>query len=87
MIESPKNFIEQFQNFIEHIAVVMKTFLTKEVADNYYLSFTAQTLNEAQKTQARTNIGAISLSDVPQDDTAQSILLAFQQFNTENGIQ
>ena len=37
MIESPKNFIEQFQNFIEHIAGVMKTFLTKEVADNYYL--------------------------------------------------
>lgn len=37
MIESPKNFIEQFQNFIEHIAGVMKTFLTKEVADSYYL--------------------------------------------------
>ena len=37
MIESPKNFIEQFQNFIEHIAGVMKTFLTKEKADNYYL--------------------------------------------------
>ena len=37
MITSPKNFIEQFQNFIEHIAGVMKTFLTKEVADNYYL--------------------------------------------------
>ena len=32
MIESPKNFIEQFQNFIEHIAGVMKTFLTKEDA-------------------------------------------------------
>lgn len=40
MIESPKNFIEQFQNFIEHIAGVMKTFLTKEVADNYYLGKT-----------------------------------------------
>lgn len=25
MIETPKNFIEQFQNFIEHIAGVMKT--------------------------------------------------------------
>lgn len=37
MIASPKNFIEQFQNFIEHIAGVMKTFLTKEVADSYYL--------------------------------------------------
>ena len=37
MITSPKNFIEQFQNFIEHIAGVMKTFLTKEKADNYYL--------------------------------------------------
>ena len=37
MITSPKNFIEQFQNFIEHIAGVMKTFLTKEVADSYYL--------------------------------------------------
>ena len=93
MIESPKNFIEQFQNFIEHIAGVMKTFLTKEIADSYYLgksekavsadsvqwegiksvpdniknalSFTTQTLNEAQKMQARTNIGAISLNDVP----------------------
>lgn len=40
MIESPKNFIEQFQNFIEHIAGLMKTFLTKEVADNYYLGKT-----------------------------------------------
>lgn len=28
MIESPKNFIEQFQNFIEHIAGVMKGFVT-----------------------------------------------------------
>lgn len=27
MIESPKNFIEQFQNFIEHIAGVMKGFV------------------------------------------------------------
>ena len=91
MIESPKNFIEQFQNFIEHIAGVMKTFLTKEVADSYYLgksekavsassvqwegvksvpdnvknalSFTKQTLNEAQKIQARTNIGAVSQGD------------------------
>lgn len=59
MIESPKNFIEQFQNFIEHIAGVMKTFLTKEAADNYYLSFTAQTLNEAQQTQALENLGVI----------------------------
>lgn len=40
MIASPKNFIEQFQNFIEHIAGLMKTFLTKEVADNYYLGKT-----------------------------------------------
>lgn len=45
MIESPKNFIEQFQNFIEHIAGVMKTFLTKEVADNYYLGKTAKAVN------------------------------------------
>ena len=93
MIASPKNFIEQFQNFIEHIAGVMKTFLTKEVADNYYLgkseeavsagsvqwegvedvpnnvknalSFIAQTLTEAQKQQARTNIGAMSAATLP----------------------
>ena len=45
MIESPKNFIEQFQNFIEHIAGVMKTFLTKEVADNYYLGKTAKAVS------------------------------------------
>lgn len=45
MIESPKNFIEQFQNFIEHIAGVMKTFLTKEVADNYYLGKTEKAVS------------------------------------------
>lgn len=45
MIESPKNFIEQFQNFIEHIAGVMKTFLTKEAADNYYLGKTAKAVS------------------------------------------
>lgn len=45
MIASPKNFIEQFQNFIEHIAGLMKTFLTKEVADNYYLGKTAKAVS------------------------------------------
>ena len=45
MITSPKNFIEQFQNFIEHIAGVMKTFLTKEKADNYYLGKTAKAIS------------------------------------------
>lgn len=57
MIESPKNFIEQFQNFIEHIAEVMKTFLTKKVADTYYLNITEQTLTSEQKSQIWTNIG------------------------------
>ena len=61
MIESPKNFIEQFQNFIEHIAGVMKTFLTKEVADNYYLSFTAQTLTDEQKEQVVENLAGTFL--------------------------
>lgn len=56
MIESPKNFIEQFQNFIEHIAGVMKTFLTKEVADNYYLGKSAQSLTPEQKAQVVQNL-------------------------------
>lgn len=51
MIESPKNFIEQFQNFIEHIAGVMKTFLTKEVADNYYLGKTDKAVSATKATQ------------------------------------
>lgn len=51
MIESPKNFIEQFQNFIEHIAGLMKTFLTKEVADNYYLGKTAEAASATKATQ------------------------------------
>ena len=82
MIESPKNFIEQFQNFIEHIAGVMKTFLTKEVADNYYLSFTAQTLSETVQTQVLTNLGVIGVlkdliteygGTVPTDSNTQSV--------------
>ena len=57
------------------------------VISTTYVGVTEQTFTSEQQSQARTNIGAIALSDVPQDDTAQSILLAFQQFNTENGIQ
>lgn len=61
MIESPKNFIEQFQNFIEHIAGVMKTFLTKEVADSYYLGKSAQSLTPEQKSQVMQNLAGTFL--------------------------
>lgn len=50
MIESPKNFIEQFQNFIEHIAGVMKGFVSTK----------PQTLTSEEKTQARDNIEAVA---------------------------
>ena len=53
MIESPKNFIEQFQNFIEHIAGVMNGLVSSKKA---------QTFSDAEKKQARDNIGAVSLS-------------------------
>ena len=49
MIASPKNFIEQFQNFIEHIAGVMNGLVSSKKA---------QTFTEAEKKQARDNIGA-----------------------------
>lgn len=52
MIVSPKNFIEQFQNFIEHIAKLMKTFLTKEIADSYYLSKTGKAVNASAADKA-----------------------------------
>ena len=58
MIASPKNFIEQFQNFIEHIAGVMKTFLTKEVADNYYLGKTDKAVSANTADTASTAIKA-----------------------------
>lgn len=53
MIESPKNFIEQFQNFIEHIAGVMNGLVSSKKA---------QIFTDAEKKQARDNIGAVSLS-------------------------
>lgn len=55
MIESPKNFIEQFQNFIEHIAGVMNGLVSAKKA---------QTFTTAEKKQARDNIEAVSSSDV-----------------------
>ena len=55
MIESPKNFIEQFQNFIEHIAGVMKGLVSAKEA---------QTFTTAEKKQARDNIEAVSLNDL-----------------------
>ena len=63
------------------------TYLKIEIAATSYVGVAEQTFTTEQQAQARANIGAIALEDVPQDDTAQSILLAFQQFNTENGIQ
>lgn len=55
MIESPKNFIEQFQNFIEHIAGVMNGLVSAKKA---------QTFTTAEKKQARDNIEAVSLNDL-----------------------
>ena len=54
MIESPKNFIEQFQNFIEHIAGVMNGLVSSKKA---------QTFSDAEKKQARDNIGASRITD------------------------
>lgn len=54
MIESPKNFIEQFQNFIEHIAGVMNGLVSAKKA---------QTFSDAEKKQARDNIGASRITD------------------------
>lgn len=53
MIETPKNFIEQFQNFIEHIAGVMKGFVSTK----------PQTLTEAEQKQARDNINASRITN------------------------
>ena len=55
MIESPKNFIEQFQNFIEHIAGVMNGLVSSKKA---------QTFTDGEKKQARDNIEAVSLNDL-----------------------
>ena len=55
MIESPKNFIEQFQNFIEHIAGVMNGLVSSKKT---------QTFTPAEKKQARDNIEAVSLNDL-----------------------
>ena len=55
MIASPKNFIEQFQNFIEHIAGVMNGLVSSKKA---------QTFTEAEKKQARDNIAAVTLNDL-----------------------
>lgn len=54
MIASPKNFIEQFQNFIEHIAGVMNGLVSTKKA---------QTFTDAEKKQARDNIGASKITD------------------------
>lgn len=54
MIASPKNFIEQFQNFIEHIAGVMNGLVSSKKA---------QTFSDAEKKQARDNIGASRITD------------------------
>ena len=51
MIASPKNFIEQFQNFIEHIAGVMNGLVSAKKA---------QTFTSTEKQQARDNIDAVS---------------------------
>lgn len=55
MIASPKNFIEQFQNFIEHIAGVMNGLVSAKKV---------QTFTPAEKKQARDNIKAVSLSEL-----------------------
>lgn len=49
--------------------------------------YVSQQLTTEQQNQARTNIGAISSSDIPADPTAQGIYEAFTEFNTENGIE
>lgn len=49
--------------------------------------YVSQQLSPEQQTQARTNIGAISSADIPNDPTAQGIYEAFTEFNTENGIE
>lgn len=54
MIESPKNFIEQFQNFIEHIAGVMNGLVSAKKAQKF---------SDAEKKQARDNIGASRITD------------------------
>ena len=46
----------------------------------------SQTLSEEQKKQARQNIGAIAISDIPKDTMPQEIYDAFVQFNNENGV-
>ena len=51
MIASPKNFIEQFQNFIEHIAGVMNGLVSAKKA---------QTFTNTEKQRARDNIDAVS---------------------------
>lgn len=54
MIASPKNFIEQFQNFIEHIAGVMNGLVSSKKA---------QSFTDTEKKQARDNIGASRITD------------------------
>lgn len=54
MIASPKNFIEQFQNFIEHIAGVMNGLVSAKKA---------QSFSDAEKKQARDNIEASKITN------------------------
>lgn len=82
MIESPKNFIEQFQNFIEHIAGLMKTFLTKEVADTYYLSITEQILTEVQQTQSLRNQGVIQAIEELTEENGGTVPTSLSETNT-----
>lgn len=82
MIASPKNFIEQFQNFIEHIAGVMKTFLTKKVADTYYLGITEQTLTEAQQIQSLRNQGVIQAIEELTEENGGTVPTSLSETNT-----
>ena len=79
MIASPKNFIEQFQNFIEHIAGVMNGLVSSKKA---------QTFTNAEKKQARDNIGASRIIDATASSStlpAGSSATAQLSMNNETG--
>mgnify|MGYP001781850010 CR=1 FL=1 len=76
MIESPKNFIEQFQNFIEHIAGVMNGLVSSKKA---------QTFSDAEKKQARDNIGASRITDATaSSSTLEAGNVATAQLSMDN---
>lgn len=62
----------------------MKTFLTKKVADTYYLGITEQTLIEAQQIQSLRNQGVIQAIEELIEENGGTVLTSLSETNITN---